>query len=79
MKILYLTLYKEPFIEILEGRKKNEYRRNNEYWRKRLINPDGTAKIFDIIQFTNGYGKHRPAMRVEWLGVTIIDKILDAW
>jgi hypothetical protein len=64
MRILHLTLYKKWFDEIRIGFKKEEYRVNNSYWRKRL---DG--KSFDEIHFRNGYGKNSPFMRVECEGI----------
>lgn len=61
-RILHLTLYRKWFDQISDGTKKIEYRDDTPYWRKRL---DG--KVFDEVWFTNGYGKNRPFMRVEWL------------
>lgn len=66
MRILCLTLNREPFVEILEGRKKVEYRWFKPYWITRLHN-----KEYDIVQFSNGYGNDRPAMRVEFKGIRI--------
>jgi len=64
MKILHLTLYKQWFIEILNGEKKIEYRVYSDYWVDRL------KKEYDYIKFVNGYGKHRPWMLIK------IDKII---
>ena len=66
LRILYLTLKREPFVEILEGMKKIEYRWFKPYWITRLHN-----KEYDIVQFTNGYGNDRPAMRVEFKGIKL--------
>ena len=86
LKILYLTLEREPFIEILEGRKKAEFRRDCPHWRSRLLNKDGSIKKFDIVQFTNGYNNQCPAMRVEWKGLSCsgqfiihLGEILETW
>lgn len=51
-KILTLNLKKEYFLEILNGKKKYEYRVRNNYWIKRLEN-----KNFDEIHFKLGYPK----------------------
>ena|SRR5688500_5610113 len=62
MKILKLTLFKEYFDDILAGRKKIEYRTNKPYWQTRILD-NGP---FDEVEFVNGYGNHRPTMRVEF-------------
>lgn len=67
--VLHLTLFKKWFDEILAGTKKIEYRDKKEYWKKRLFNKDGSVKKYDKIIFTNGYGKDKPHMEVEFLGV----------
>ena len=48
---------------IASGEKTEEYRKGTLYWDKRL-----NGKMFDEVHFTNGYGKDRPFMRVEWRG-----------
>jgi len=68
MAKLYLILYKEWFYQILEGKKKIEYRDITPYWTKRLFNENKTPKQFDEIIFTNGYGLHRPRLHMEHLG-----------
>ena len=67
--ILYLTLFRKWFDEILEGKKKIEYRDKKEYWKKRLFNQDGSVKNYDKIVFTNGYGSNRPRIEIKFLGV----------
>ena len=68
-KILHLTLMKKWFIDILEGKKKIEYREIKPYWTKRLFTANGTPIIYDHISFRNGYAKDAPTMNVEFLGV----------
>ena len=63
-KILHLTLHRKWFDEVRSGEKKEEYRRTTKYWRSRLLN-----KQYDEIRFVNGYGRNRPFMRVEYLGI----------
>lgn len=65
MKILYLTLKKKWFDLIFSGEKKVEYREMKPYWNKRLKGG------WDYIQFVNGYGKHRPYMRIKFEGMYI--------
>ena len=71
MKILYLTLKKKWFDQILAGTKKIEYRDIKPYWTKRLFNESGKPKRFEIIEFRNGYSRNARRMRVEFKGVRI--------
>ena len=59
MRILYLSLYKIYFDQILFNQKKIEYRNKSPYWTKRF------SSKYDIIHFTNGYGNNRPAFDCE--------------
>lgn len=68
-KILHLTLLRNWFIEILEGRKLEEYREIKPYWKIRLFNQDGSIKDYGIIIFKNGYARNAPEMRIEFKGV----------
>ncbi len=69
MKILHLTLHKKWFDDIAAGNKPFEYRDIKPYWTSRLMK-DGKFRKFGGILFVNGYGKHRPYMRVKFLGIT---------
>ncbi len=60
-RTLHLTLHREHFDAIRSGEKTEEYREGKPYWSQRLR--EGTS--FKEIRFVNGYGKHRPFMRVE--------------
>ena len=73
-KILYLTLHKKWFDEIVSGKKKIEYRDIKPYWTKRLFDKDGKPKDYNLIFFRNGYSKDCPKMFVEFKGVLISDK-----
>lgn len=70
-KILHLTLMKKWFIEILEGRKVEEYRDIKPYWTKRLFDSNGNVKDYDVIIFRNGYAKDALEMKVEFKGVRV--------
>ncbi len=72
--ILHLTLMREWFIEILEGKKKIEYREIKPYWTKRLYNENGSPKKYNHIIFKNGYATDAPTMKVKFLGVKIKEK-----
>ncbi len=71
MKILYLTLKKKWFDQILAGTKKIEYREIKPYWTKRLFDSEGKPKHYDIIEFRNGYSKTARKIRVEFKGVRV--------
>lgn len=74
-KVLYLTLKKEFFNQIKEGTKTSEFREYKEFWKKKLTNPDGTFKHYDLILFQNGYHKDAPQMLVEFKGIKINKKM----
>ncbi len=73
-RILHLTLYRKWF-DLIAGRvKTSEFRTDTDYWRARLFT-GGKARQYDEVWFTNGYGKNRPFMRVEFKEIRcVIDK-----
>jgi len=79
--VLNLTLYRKWFDKIKSGEKKYEFRDIKPYWTKRL-----EGKTYSEIHFRNGYGKNRPFMCVECLGIEIhksrycikLGKVLEA-
>lgn len=69
MKVLTLPLKREFFEAIKSGKKLEEYRVYNEYWRKRI---EGNS--FDKIVLTLGYPKRDDSSRRivrPWLGYKI--------
>ena len=70
-KTLKLTLHKQYFDAILRGEKTSEYRQIKKAWLK-LWN-----EKYDFIEFTNGYGHHRPWMKVECLGIDLEEIFVD--
>ena len=61
---LHLTLHREFFDAIAEGKKKTEYRDDTAYWRARLA-----GRTYSEIVFRNGYAAAAPLMRVQCLGI----------
>lgn len=57
---------------IASGEKAFEYREYKPHWMSRLLGRSGYQN-YDEIRFTNGYGKHRPFLRVEFEGMAIIE------
>jgi hypothetical protein len=57
-KPLWLTLKKEWFDMIANGKKKEEYREIKPYWDSRL------NKDYDFVIFRNGYAKDAPIMYI---------------
>lgn len=72
MRILQLTLKKQWFDLIASGKKVFEYREYKPHWMSRLLEKSGT-RVYDEVRFTNGYGRHRPFIRSEFIGIAIID------
>jgi hypothetical protein len=64
LKVLHLTLHRKWFDAIQSGEKKEEYREAKPYYYFRLA-----GRAYDEVLFVNGYGKDRPFMRVECLGI----------
>ena len=67
--ILHLNLHREWFAAIAAGTKRVEYRRRTPYWKTRLEN-----RLYDEIQFRNGYATNAPEMQVEFCGVRRVKK-----
>lgn len=65
-KILHLTLYRRWFDLVASGKKKIEYRRACDHWRRLIFNKNGWPKKFDEIHFRNGYGADRPLVVTEF-------------
>ena len=70
---LHLTLHRKWFKQILEEKKKIEYREIKPFWTKRLFDEDGKPKKYDLILFRNGYSKDAPIMKIEFKGISITD------
>jgi hypothetical protein len=68
MKTLHLSLKKDPFEVMITGEKDCEYREPSDWIKQRLLNKDGTQKKYEVVKFTNGYGKNRPSFTAEYKG-----------
>ena len=66
MRVLKLTLSKKPFEVMVTGEKDREYRRPSKWILSRLLN-----KEYDVVEFTNGYGKDKPRFTCEYRGYLI--------
>lgn len=66
-----MTLKKEWFDLIAQGKKKEEYREQKMYWITRLVDLEKKEfRHFDEIYFKNGYKKESPLIIVEWKGIS---------
>lgn len=61
--ILKLTVTKQWFALYRSNEKKEEFRKPGKWIESRLLN-----KEYDFVQFTNGYGKNRPCIMLEYKG-----------
>jgi len=66
MKTLRLVLMKKWFDLIASGKKSEEYRDISPYWTSRLH-----GKVFDAVEFRNGYGAKSPSVTREFKSCTI--------
>lgn len=84
-KILHLTLKKKWFDMISSGEKKDEYREDKLYWKKRLVREgywhSQLCKEYDVIRFKNGYAIDAATMDVECLGIKLCDfcDMIEGW
>lgn len=67
MKVLHLTLKKKWF-DMVGPDKPEEYRDDKQWIRSRLMTSNGTHKHYDVVEFSNGYGKHVPKKIFEYRG-----------
>ena len=63
LRVLRLTLKKKWFDMIASGEKTEEYRTPSAWIFSRLI-----GKGYDVVEFSNGYGKHVPKIVVKFFG-----------
>lgn len=71
LKVLYLTLHKEPFELIASGKKTDEYREIKPFFTSRLEAKTGGFRAYDAVYFTQGYGAEKPAMLVRYEGTAV--------
>lgn len=71
MKTLKLTLHAKYFYAMLNGEKTEEYRQIKKAWLKLW------HEKYDFVEFTNGYGHHRPWMKVECKGIDLKEITVD--
>lgn len=64
-RILTFRVYRKWFDKVAQGRKRHEFREATDYWRKRL-----EGREYDEIHYYNGYGGHRPFMRIAFVKTT---------
>ncbi len=63
-EILFLNLYRKPFVAIANTLKRIEYRKQTPFWRKRL-----EGRKYGLIKFRNGYTTNAPEMLLEFRGL----------
>ena len=73
-KVLKLTLKKKWFDLMKDGFKKIEFREPSDWIFSRLLDENGDAKKYDLIEFKNGYGTNAPSFLCEFLGWDIEEK-----
>lgn len=68
--LMPMTLKRQWFNLILEGKKHIEYRDGSEYWINRFRN----GNLPKFIRFANGYGSTVPAFTIEVIGIKAMCK-----
>jgi hypothetical protein len=65
-RVLRLTLSALPFEVMRTGEKLVEYRKPSDWIKSRLV-----GKSYDVVHFTNGYGKDKPFFIAQYRGYEI--------
>ncbi len=65
VRILHLPVKAKWYLMQESGIKDEEYRENNEYWRKRLLDKDGKPKDYTHILLRYGYTKRCFTRRID--------------
>jgi uncharacterized membrane-anchored protein len=72
LSVLRLTLKdnsKEPWFSLTKsGIKKLEIRNNSKWIRSRLFDKNGEKRIYDLIEYSNGYGENVPKFACKFNG-----------
>lgn len=68
LKILKLSV-KEPWFSLMYSNEKPyELREKGKWIESRLFYKEGNKRKYDLVEFTNGYGGHRPCFISEFYG-----------
>lgn len=65
---LIIVIKKEWFDEIASGKKKIEYREIKPFWESRLYDAAGKKRLYDKIEFINGYNVDAKRMITKYEG-----------
>ena len=79
MTTLRLTLSEKPFEVMVTGEKVIEYRRQSQWIRSRLFDKKGEPRVYDKIEFVNGYGKDRPRFTVTYNGFSLVNSVNETF
>lgn len=75
-RILRLTLKMPPFEVMVTGEKCEEFREAGPWIESRLFDKAGCRRTYDVIEYTNGYGRHRPRFITDFDGFTLSDGVV---
>ncbi len=70
METLKIVIKGEYFDQIKAGVKEIEYRVVSPFWKSRLYNAEGKKRVYEKIEFINGYNKDARRMITEYGGVS---------
>lgn len=70
MRVLHLSLKREPFEVMVTGEKTVEYREPSDWILNRLVYPHGERKHYDVVKITHGYAADAPYFIAKYLGFT---------
>src|SRR5579863_1810950 len=74
-KILKFNLKTEPFMVMVTGEKKVEYRDIKPWMNSRLFDKDGNPRIYDFVKFTLAFGNDKPYFICRFNGFEKVKKV----
>jgi len=76
-EVLHLVVETDPFVVMVLGEKRDEYRQCTSYWRDRLFTPDNEWRGFKYLHIGLGMRPNRPQFLAECLGVRTVQPLGD--
>jgi len=72
VRVLKLTLKRQPFDVMVTGEKREEFRLQGDWIESRLFSKDGSPREYDQIEYVNGYGSKRPRFVTDFQGFELL-------
>ena len=74
-RVLLLTLKRQPYQVMVTGEKNEEYRDIKAWSNQRLLNKDGSFRMYDYVRFALAYGADKPFFYCAYKGTKYVSNI----